>query len=112
MTEFDWQAKKLAALCPELAVGATHEALLHNINALFAPLNLSFEKVLERGGWHHLGGVVDIDMRPVASNLRLWAETESGKIFMVETKTADDEIGSIKNLVVTFVSFEVIGDVF
>ncbi|WP_287605337.1 hypothetical protein [Thiothrix sp.] len=78
MTEFDWQAKKLAALCPELSVGATHEELLHNINILFASLNLSFEKVLERGGWHHLGGVVDINMQPVASNLRLWAETESG----------------------------------
>ncbi len=64
MTEFDWQAKKLAALCPELSVGATHEELLHTINTLFAPLNLSFDKVLERGGWHHLGGVVDIDMQP------------------------------------------------
>ena len=54
MTEFDWQAKKLAAQCPELSVGVTHEELLHTINTLFAPLKLSFEKVLERGGWHHL----------------------------------------------------------
>jgi hypothetical protein len=78
MTEFDWQAKKLAAQCPELVVGATHEELLNNINTLFTPLKLSFDKVLERSGWHHLGGVVNIDMQPVAGNLRLWAETESG----------------------------------
>jgi hypothetical protein len=97
MTEFDWQAKKLAALCPELAVGATHEALLHSINTLFAPLNLSFEKVLERGGWHHLGGVVDITMHSVASNLRVWAEmTADGDINALLDKCAEQVLFATK----------------
>ena len=78
MTEFDWQEKKLTAQCPELTVSESHEALLGSINALFAPLNLTFSKVLERGGWHHFGGVVDSELRPVAKHLRNWAETESG----------------------------------
>lgn len=75
MNEFDWQEKKLTAQCPELPVVAAHDELLKTINTLFAPFNIHFSKVLERGGWHHLGGVVDVEMRPVASNLRSWAES-------------------------------------
>ncbi|EIJ36515.1 hypothetical protein [Thiothrix nivea] len=77
MNDFDWQAKKLMTQCPELPVSTGHDDLLKTINALFAPLNLEFSLVLERSGWHRLGGVVDIDMQPVASNLRVWAEEES-----------------------------------
>ncbi|MEB4593171.1 hypothetical protein VSS37_19490 [Candidatus Thiothrix sp. Deng01] len=78
MNEFDWQAKKLTTQCPELLVSTGHQELLKTLNALFAPLNLEFDLVLERAGWHRLGGVVDLDMKPVASHLRAWAEAESG----------------------------------
>lgn len=74
MNDFDWQEKKLTALCPDLLVSESHDELLKTINNLFAPHRITFSKVLERGGWHHLGGVVDVDMHPVATNLRSWAE--------------------------------------
>lgn len=78
MKAFDWHEKKLTAQCPELRVEAAHDTLLKTINALFASQNLEFNLVMERSGWHHLGGVVDADLKPIASQLRAWAERESG----------------------------------
>ncbi|MBU0653907.1 MAG: hypothetical protein KJ914_02120 [Gammaproteobacteria bacterium] len=93
MNEFDWQAKKLTTQCPELLVSTGHEDLLKAINTLFAPLELEFSQVLERSGWHHLGGVVDIDLRPVADNLRIWAEQESdGDVDVLLDKYAGQQL--------------------
>lgn len=93
MNEFDWQAKKLTTQCPELSVSPGHEDLLKTINTLFAPLNLEFNLVLERSGWHRLGGVVDIDMKPVADNLRAWAEMESdGDVELLLDKYAGQQL--------------------
>lgn len=78
MIEFNWQEQQLSAQCPELEVTAGREGLLESINALFAAQGIHFNLVLERGGWHHLGGVVDGDLHPVANDLRAWAEAESG----------------------------------
>ena len=77
MKAFDWHEKKLTAQCPELAVEAQHDTLLKTINALFASQQIEFNLVMERGGWHHLGGVVDGAYTAVDTNLRAWAERES-----------------------------------
>ena len=77
MKAFDWHEKKLTAQCPELLVEAQHATLLKTINTLFASQNIEFSLVMERGGWHHLGGVVDGKHKAIASSLRAWAESES-----------------------------------
>ena len=43
--------------------------------ASLAPI-LTFRRVLERGGWYRLGGVVDADGKRVAEDLEKWAEAE------------------------------------
>jgi hypothetical protein len=38
---------------------------------------LDFRYATARSGWHRLGGVVDADHRPIATNIEIWAEQES-----------------------------------
>ncbi|MEJ2591625.1 MAG: hypothetical protein P8178_09540 [Candidatus Thiodiazotropha sp.] len=66
----------LAAVCAKLGVEEGIDALTARVNALIP--GLSFERVVTRGRWHRLGGVVDADYRPVSSNIVHWAEQVSG----------------------------------
>lgn len=65
----------LARLCVELSVTDGIDTLAQRINALMP--GMTFEKVMTRGSWHRLGGVVDATYRPVSGNILQWAERES-----------------------------------
>ena len=67
---------QVAALCALRPAACDPAALAAAVQDLLPGLEV--RHVLSRGGWHRLGGVVDIEGRRVAHNIREWAQTESG----------------------------------
>jgi hypothetical protein len=65
-------AETLGGLCAELVPAAGMDALLGGIQATMP--ELTFRWALTRGGWHRLGGVVDVQHRRVATNISHWVE--------------------------------------
>jgi len=55
---------KVAQVCQALPEGADLGALTEAIRAVLPGLDI--RHVLSRGGWHRLGGVVDLDGRRIA----------------------------------------------
>ncbi|MCU7940957.1 MAG: hypothetical protein KZQ67_17130 [gamma proteobacterium symbiont of Bathyaustriella thionipta] len=50
------------------------DTIITALNSLMPELN--FTKVLTRGHWYRLGGIVDKNYQPVSDNIALWAEYE------------------------------------
>lgn len=67
---------RVAELCHSLPEGADAAALLDAIRALVPGHAVSL--ALTRGGWHRLGGILDIDYGRVSEHLADWARAESG----------------------------------
>ncbi len=67
---------QLARLCNEVDVEPGLDALTRRLQELVPGAALS--RVLTRGNWHRLGGVIDGAYQPVSDNITLWAERESG----------------------------------
>lgn len=67
-------AQAIAEMCVRIPVSAGPGVLAKELAAL-AP-GYAFREVLSRGGWYRLGGVVDGEGNPVASDLERWAEAE------------------------------------
>jgi hypothetical protein len=66
----------LAELCGQLSAIGGHSKLEQVLRSNLDDLDL--EWVITRGGWHRLGGVVDGNHAPVASNLSKWVDEVSG----------------------------------
>ena len=73
------QAKSLdlrvADACAALPEGSDLVALTAAIQAVLPGLDV--HHVLTRGGWHRLGGVVDLDGRRIAEHIAEWAEAQA-----------------------------------
>lgn len=67
--------EQLQQLCTDTSVESQHATLLAGLQKLMP--TLSFQAVLSRGGWYHLGGIVDQDHHIISDNLRQWVEEES-----------------------------------
>lgn len=67
---------RVAQACAALPEGATLEDLTAAIRAALPGLEV--RHVLSRGGWHRLGGVVNIDGERITRHIGEWAEAESG----------------------------------
>lgn len=67
---------RVADACAGLMEGADLETLIGTIQAVLPGVEV--RHVLTRGGWHRLGGVVDLDGRRIARHIAEWAETEAG----------------------------------
>jgi len=65
----------VAQACAALPEGADLPALIAAIEGVLPGLEV--RHVLTRGGWHRLGGVVDLDGRRIARHIETWAEAES-----------------------------------
>ncbi|MES9990894.1 MAG: hypothetical protein ABW098_03010 [Candidatus Thiodiazotropha sp.] len=65
----------LVELCNQLSAVEGKDKLEAALALTLQGLDLKW--VMTRGGWHRLGGVVDGDYAPVASNLRKWVEETS-----------------------------------
>jgi len=68
--------EQLAQLCASAEVAAGLDVLTEQLGCLLPEADI--RRVLTRGGWHRLGGVVDAGYRPVSDNIAQWAERESG----------------------------------
>lgn len=66
---------RVAQACAALPEGATPEDLTAAIQAVLPDLEV--RHVLSRGGWHRLGGVVDINGERIARHIGEWAEAEA-----------------------------------
>ena len=62
----------VARVCAASDPNRGAQGLLTGLGRLWP--DLSFKKVMTRGGWYRTGGVVDIDRQRVADSLRDWAE--------------------------------------
>ncbi len=69
-------ALRVAEACAALPAGAGLPALVAAIGGLVPGLEV--HHALTRGGWHRLGGVVDLDGGRIAEHLGAWAESISG----------------------------------
>ncbi len=79
---------QLNAACESASPNTGESGLIAALQPLFPGLRI--RHALTRGGWHRLGGVVDGEHRPVASNIRQWAEQESaGDIDQLVAKYLD-----------------------
>jgi hypothetical protein len=67
---------RLAERCASLPAGVDPVSLAEALRPLLP--DCSVRHVLSRGGWHRLGGVVDLDGRRVAHHIVEWAEAQSG----------------------------------
>jgi hypothetical protein len=66
---------RVADACATLPEGADLGALIAAIQAVLPGIEV--RHVLTRGGWHRLGGVVDLDGRRIARHIAEWAEAEA-----------------------------------
>jgi len=69
-------ALRVAEACAALPAGAGVPGLVAAIEGLLPGAQV--QHALTRGGWHRLGGVVDLDGGRIAEHLGTWAETISG----------------------------------
>jgi len=65
----------LARICAATDPAQGADGLIAGLGRLWP--DLDFRTVLTRGGWHRLGGVVDLQHRRVADSLRTWAEQQA-----------------------------------
>ncbi|MCG7917150.1 MAG: hypothetical protein N0E37_05275, partial [Candidatus Thiodiazotropha taylori] len=68
--------ESIASLCLSFDFSTGFEQLTEKINLLMP--ELQFTRVVTRGNWYRLGGVVDGDYNPVSQNIAQWAEENSG----------------------------------
>lgn len=68
--------EELTCLCAQTDVADSLAAITDKL-AYLAP-GFDFDRVLTRGHWHRLGGVVDANHQRVSENISRWAEKESG----------------------------------
>lgn len=68
---------QLVALCNKIAADAGPEPLEHGLRDLFGTDEIAC--VLDRGGWHRLGGVVDGDLNRITTNLSDWVAQQAGE---------------------------------
>jgi hypothetical protein len=66
---------RVADACAGLMEGADLVALIGAIQVVLPGVEV--RHVLTRGGWHRLGGVVDLEGRRIARHIAEWAETEA-----------------------------------
>lgn len=67
---------RVAEACQALPEGADLPTLTQAIRAQFPDCEVRL--ALSRGGWHRLGGVVDLDGNRIADHIADWAQTLSG----------------------------------
>lgn len=67
---------QVAEICQSVDVSDGIGPLVNAIQALLP--DLSVRHAMTRGGWHRLGGVVDLDGNRIAHHITEWAEAESG----------------------------------
>lgn len=72
--ELDGAVAELAELCVRVPVSAGAAGLARELSRLFP--QRFFRRVLTRGGWYRLGGVVDGNGQRVADDLDVWAQAE------------------------------------
>jgi hypothetical protein len=65
----------VAAACAALPDGASLDEAIAAIAAALPGLEV--QRVFSRGGWHRLGGVVDLDGQRIAHHIGEWAEAEA-----------------------------------
>lgn len=76
---------RVAQACAALPEGAPLEDLIATIQAALPGLEV--HHVLSRGGWHRLGGVMDLNGERIARHIGEWAETQAeGDIEILLTK--------------------------
>lgn len=68
--------EQLAQLCGSVDATAGLDVLTEQLRRAMPGTDIA--RVLTRGGWHRLGGVVDAGYHPVSGNIAQWAEHESG----------------------------------
>ena len=66
----------LAEVCRTLPAPSDLSSLVGAVQKILPRLEI--RHAMTRGGWHRLGGVVDIDGLRIARNIAEWAESESG----------------------------------
>jgi len=66
---------RVADACAALPEGSDLVALTAAVQGVLPGLEV--HQVLTRGGWHRLGGVVDLDGRRVAQHIAEWAEAQA-----------------------------------
>jgi hypothetical protein len=69
-------ALRVATACATLPEGAGPTALIESIQPIFPGQEVRL--AMTRGGWHRLGGVVDLQGGRIAHQLAEWAQVESG----------------------------------
>ena len=69
-------ALQVAEICQSCAPGAGLDALLDALRTRIP--DWSFRHAMTRGGWHRLGGILDLDGNRIADHVTAWAESESG----------------------------------
>lgn len=67
---------RVAQTCAALPEGVGLGALTAAIQAVLPGIEV--RHVMSRGGWHRLGGVVDLEGRRIARHIADWAQAESG----------------------------------
>ena len=67
---------QVAEVCQSVDVSDGIGPLVNAVQALLPDLSVSH--AMTRGGWHRLGGVVDLDGQRIAHHITDWAEAESG----------------------------------
>lgn len=93
--QFDQDA--LARACEAAIPHADHQALRQSINHNLPGVDVQW--ALTRGQWYRIGGVVDGADKPVADQLRTWAEAESdGDIMTLIEKFGDRDLFVTKHL--------------
>ncbi len=79
---------RVAELCRTLPEGAGPDAIEASIATLLPGLEV--RTAMTRGGWHRLGGVVDLDGGRIADHLAEWAQAQSdGDIDTLMAKVRD-----------------------
>lgn len=81
-------ALRVAEVCGTLPAGATTDDLLAAVGSVFPGRQV--QHALTRGGWHRLGGIIDIDGGRITDHVMAWAEECSGgDIEVLMTQVAD-----------------------
>lgn len=67
---------RIAEICQTLATPGDFQSLLAAVQAALP--GMTVRHAMTRGGWHRLGGVVDLNGGRIAHNITDWAHAESG----------------------------------
>ncbi len=67
-------ALQVAEICRSSDPGAGIDGLLESLRTLVP--GWTPRQVMTRGGWHRLGGLVDLDGNQIADHITEWAESE------------------------------------